>query len=44
MKIKDLKEEKEEKERAQTEIEPYSGGVRGDGGVEGWINILPFTE
>lgn len=42
LKIKDLKEEKEEKERAQTEIEPYSGGVRGDSGVEGLDKYTPL--
>lgn len=32
------------KERSQTGIETYSVGVCGNSGVEGWINILPFTE
>ncbi len=43
LKMKDLKEQRE-KGRAQTGIETYSVGVGGVSGVEGRINILPFTE
>lgn len=39
-----FKRGKRGKERAQTGTETYSVGVSGDGRVEGWINILPFTE